>query len=231
MDIQGRSAFITGGQRGLGAAVASELLTRGAERVYVTAREPNESTDPRVVALSLDVTDDASVAAAAEEAQDVSIVINNAGVAGGIPLLRTPVPGSAAVFETNVFGPVRIAQAFAPILARHDESALVNMLSVLSWLAGAGAYGASKAALWSVTNSLRLELRDQGTLVVGVHLDLADTDMSARFADSVKTSPAVVASRVLDGIERNEVEVLVDDVSRDVKARLDGPVEQLTWSL
>lgn len=159
MKVQGQQALITGGQRGLGAAFATELLARGADRVYVTARTPKASNDPRVIPLPLDVTDRESVAALAEAAADVAIVINNAGVAGGIPLLQTAPEAIEAIFDANVLGPVRVAQAFAQVLGRHDESLMVNMHSVFSWLAGAGAYGASKAALWSVTNSLRLELR------------------------------------------------------------------------
>jgi NAD(P)-dependent dehydrogenase (short-subunit alcohol dehydrogenase family) len=231
MDVQGRRALVTGGQRGLGAAFAAELLARGAERVYVTARTPSPSGDPRIIPLPVDVTDRDSVAALAAEVDDVSIVFNNAGVAGGIPLLGTSVETIAAIFDTNVLGPVRVAQAFAPILRAHEESLLVNMHSVLSWLAGAGAYGASKAALWSMTNSLRLELRAQGTRVVGVHLDLADTDMTARFTARDKTSPADVATRVLDAIERGDEEVLVDDASRDAKGLLSGPVGDLVAHL
>ncbi|MDT0264155.1 SDR family oxidoreductase [Jatrophihabitans lederbergiae] len=227
LKVRGQRALITGGQRGLGAAFAAELLRRGADRVYVTARTPKASDDPRVIPLPLDVTDPDSVAALAEAAADVAIVFNNAGVAGGIPLLQTTPETISAIFDTNVLGPIRVAQAFAPLLGHHDESLLVNLHSVLSWLAGAGAYGASKAALWSVTNSLRLELRAQGTSVVGVHLDLADTDMTARFTDHVKISPADVASRVLNAIERGEEEVLVDDASRAAKRLLAGPVQEL----
>lgn len=135
-----------------------------------------------------------------------------------------------AVFDTNVFGPVRVAQAMAPVLARRESSALVNIHSVLSWLAGAGAYGASKAALWSLTNSLRVELARQGTSVIGVHLGLADTEMSTRL-DSAKVTPAFVAARVIEGLERGYAEVLVDDISRDMKSILAGPVENVVFSL
>lgn len=134
------------------------------------------------------------------------------------------------VFETNVFGPVRVTQAFAPILARQPDSALVNVHSVFSWLGGTGAYGASKAALWSLTNSLRVELAAQDTKVIGVHLSFADTDMTAGL-DVFKIAPEYAAARVLDGLERDDAEVLVDDTSRDVKAALAGPVGELVLTL
>lgn len=162
--------LVTGGQRGLGKATVDALLERGAAKVYATARNPREDTDPRVVPVALDVADANSVAALGDIASDVSIVFNNAGAPGTTPLLTTSIDDIRAVFETNVFGALRIAQEFAPILKANGGGALVDIHSVLSWLGGAGAYGASKAAIWSATNSLRLELAPRGTLVVGVHL-------------------------------------------------------------
>ncbi len=229
-DIGGAVAVVTGGQRGLGAAFTRELLARGAAKVYVTARTPRPTDDPRVEAVALDVTDDASVRALAEHAADASIVVNNAGVLFPEPLLSGSMDRVRATFETNVFGALAVARAFAPVLAAQGGGALVDIHSVLSWGAGAGAYGASKAALWSITNSLRLELAGQGTHVVGVHLGFADTDMVAA-VPAEKVSPAEVATAVLDGIEKDETEVLVDDVSRMFKSALSGPVEGLTVPL
>jgi len=228
--IAGRRMLVTGGQRGLGAAFASELLARGADRVYVTARKPAPSSDARIVPVALDVTDPDSVRAATEIADDVAIVVNNAGTNGPLPVLGTDIDAMREVFETNVFGPVRVTQAFAPVLARQPDSALVNVHSVFSWLGGTGAYGASKAALWSLTNSLRVELAAQDTKVIGVHLSFADTDMTAGL-DVFKIAPEYAAARVLDGLERDDAEVLVDDTSRDVKAALAGPVGELVLTL
>ena len=145
--ITGATALVTGGQRGLGKAFVRELLDRGAARVYATARNPHTSDDPRVIPVALDVTDAASVNALAELAGDVTIVINNAGVGGSGPLLTTGIEEVKAMFEANFFGAVRVAQAFAPVLAKNGGGALVDIHSALSWIAGAGAYGASKAAL------------------------------------------------------------------------------------
>ncbi|GAB2543952.1 SDR family oxidoreductase [Nocardia heshunensis] len=226
-DIDGAVALVTGGQRGLGRAFVDELLRRGASKVYATARNPEPSEDPRVVPLALEVTDPESIAAVAARATDVGIVINNAGVLYPSPLLTADIDHVRATFETNVIGPLRIAQTFAPVLAANGGGALVDIHSVLSWIAGGGAYGASKAAFWSLTNSLRTELAGQGTQVVGVHLGFADTDM-VKAITAEKVSPAQVATAVLDGLEKGENEVLVDDLTRHVKAALSGPVENLT---
>ncbi|MFS7876312.1 SDR family oxidoreductase [Streptomyces asiaticus] len=228
--IDGSVVLVTGGQRGIGKAYVEALLRRGAAKVYATARKPAPSEDPRVEAVSLDVNDADAVAALAARATDVDIVVNNAGVLLPSPLLTADMADVVATFETNVFGPLRVARAFAPVLAARGGGALVDMHSVLSWGAGAAAYGASKAALWSITNSLRIELAEQGTQVVGVHLGLADTEMVAGIP-SRKISPAEVAEAVLDGVESGADEVLVDEVTRRMKAALAGPVEGLTLLL
>jgi NAD(P)-dependent dehydrogenase (short-subunit alcohol dehydrogenase family) len=144
VNIEGTAALVTGGQRGLGKAFVRELLDRGARKVYATAREPQPSQDPRIVPVALDVTDAASVRAAVDLAADVSIVINNAGVGGSGPLLQADIDDIRTVFETNLFGAVRVAQVFAPALARNGGGVLVDIHS--TWIADAGAYGASKAA-------------------------------------------------------------------------------------
>jgi NAD(P)-dependent dehydrogenase (short-subunit alcohol dehydrogenase family) len=225
--LTGSVALVTGGQRGIGKAFATELLVRGAAKVYVTARRPGASTDPRIVPVALEVTDAASVAALAEQLRDVTIVVNNAGASGAGPLLSTPIDDVRAVFDANVLGALRVAQAFAPILAANGGGALVDIHSALSWAAGAGAYGATKAAFWSLTNSLRIELEPQGTLVVGVHLGYTDTDMTAEVT-APKNDPRDVAIAALDGVESGATEVLVDEVSRHFKRQLSGPVEGLS---
>ncbi|MGB9304479.1 MAG: SDR family oxidoreductase [Mycobacterium sp.] len=226
VNVKGSTVVVTGGQRGLGKAIVEELLQRGAAKVYATARSPKPSDDPRVVSVALDVTDPGSVAALAVTASDASIVVNNAGTLGAPKLLSADIEEVREVFETNYFGALRVAKAFAPVLAANGGGALVDIHSVLSWAGGFGGYGDSKAAFWSATNSLRIELEPQGTLVTGVHLGYTDTDMVSEF-DVPKNSPQQVARDIADGIEHGDVEVLADDISRQVKASLSGPVEAL----
>lgn len=225
--VAGRVVVVTGGRRGLGAALVDEVLARGARKVYSTARSAYVDDRPEVVTAELEVRSAASVAALTKVAADAEIVFNNAGILLPAPLLTGDFERVTATFDVNVFGLLRVAGAFAPVLAANGGGALVNMHSVLSWLAGSGAYGASKAAAWSVTNSLRIELARQNTQVVGVHAGFIDTEMVSAFA-LPKTTPAEVAARIVDGLEAEATEVLADDASVAAKAALSGPVERLT---
>lgn len=225
--IEGAVVLVTGGQRGLGKSIVDEFVARGAAKVYATARSPKPSDDARIVSEQLDVTDPHSVGALAEKLTDVTIVVNNAGTTGSEPLGATSLDAVRTVFETNFFGALLVAQSFAPTLQSNGGGALVDIHSALSWVSGAGAYGASKAALWSATNSLRLELAPQGTLVTGVHLGYTDTDMIADL-DVPKNDPRDVAKAIADAVEKGETEVLADDVSRYFKSILAGPVEGLS---
>lgn len=195
--------------------------------MYSTARTAFADDRPEVITYGLEVSSADSVAALADAATDVDIVINNAGVSHLDDLLTGSWDDITDTFDTNVFGPLRVTRAFAPILAANGGGALVNVHSVLSWLGGAGAYGASKAAIWSITNSLRQEL--QHTQVVGVHVGYIDTDMTDGI-NAPKLAPAEVARRIIDGLEAGAAEVLVDDLSVQVKAALSGPVENLAFT-
>jgi NAD(P)-dependent dehydrogenase (short-subunit alcohol dehydrogenase family) len=228
--IEGASALVTGGNRGFGRALVDELLDRGAAKVYATSRSPHSHPDDRVTPLVVDVTDDASVTAAAKRAPDVSIVVNNAGILRKTPLLEAPLADIRAELETNLFGILRVSRAFAPILAEHDASALVNVLSVLSWISFGTGYDASKAAAWSATNSLRVLLQPQGTVVTAVHVGYMDTDMAAN-VDAPKADPREVARQAADAIEDGEFEVLADEVTRAVKSQLSNDVTSLYGTL
>jgi Short-chain dehydrogenases of various substrate specificities len=224
--IPGAAVLVTGANGGLGTEFVHQALARGAARVYATARTPRSWDDPRIVPLALDVTDETSVRAAVAAAPDVTIVVNNAGVGGAGSLLHSTVAEAERVFATNVFGALRVAKEFAPVLAANGGGALVDIHSVLSWLALAGGYSASKAALWSITNSLRVELAPQGTHVLGAHLGYTDTPMVEHVA-AEKNDPADIVARIWDGVETGELEVLADDASREVKAALSAPVAAL----
>lgn len=124
--------------------------------------------------------------------------------------------------DTNLFGPLAMASAFAEqIVAR--SGAIVNVSSVLAWLPVGASYGVTKAALWSATNSMRLELSARGVQVIGVYMGLVDTDM-ASFSDSPKSAPADIVRQVLDGLESGAEEVLAGQLTRDVRAQLSMPI-------
>jgi NAD(P)-dependent dehydrogenase (short-subunit alcohol dehydrogenase family) len=224
--LAGSVVLVTGANGGLGTEFVRQAVARGARRVYATARTPGTWDDERIVPLALDVTDTASVARAAAAAADTTVVINNAGISSGPSLLTAPLDEVRAAYEANVFGPIAVAQAFAPVLAGHGGGALVDIHSALSWLAQPGAYPSTKAALWAVTNSLRLELAGQGTQVVGAHLGYTDTPMTARL-DVDKADPRDIVAAIYDGLEAGESEVLADDVSRWVKQQLSQPLSAL----
>ena len=222
-DIKDAVVLVTGANGGLGREFVRQALERGARRVYASARTPREWDDARVVPLELDVTDPASVAAAATRADDVTIVINNAGAATQGSLTSADLSGARELFEVNFWGPLEVANAFAPALKANGGGAVLNVLSVLSWIALADTYSATKAALWSATNTQRLQLAEQGTQVVALHVGYTDTPMTARL-DVEKNDPADVVAQAYDGIAEGSYEVLADDVSRQVKAALSSPV-------
>jgi len=220
MKISGSVALVTGANRGIGRQFVLELLARGAAKVYATARNPELVDIPGVEVLALDITDPAAVAAAAARAGDVDLLINNAGVSTYTNLVTGDLDKIRLELDTHFWGTLNVIRAFAPALG---GGAILNVLSRLSWISydGATAYSVAKAAEWSLTNGVRLELAAQGTLVTGLLLGAADTDMMAGF-DIEKTDPAVIARRALDGIEAGALEVVADEATAQVKAALAG---------
>jgi NAD(P)-dependent dehydrogenase (short-subunit alcohol dehydrogenase family) len=229
MQISGAIALVTGANRGLGREFASQLLSRGATKVYAAARRPELIDIPGVVPLKLDITDPASIAAAAEAAGDITLLINNAGISTGANLVSGDLDVIRREMDTNFWGTLGMIRAFAPGLA---GGAILNVLSALSWFAydGAGAYGAAKAAAWNLTNGVRLELAAQKTLVTGLHLGAADTDMMADY-DGPKIAPSAVVTAALDGIEAGQIEVVADEWSAHVKASLAADPSQFYTGL
>jgi len=221
MKISGAVALVTGANRGIGRHLAQQLIERGAAKVYATARRPELVDLPGAELLRLDITDPASVAAVAAAAQDVTLLVNNAGISTSTNLIKGDLDKIRLEMDTHFYGTLGMVRAFAPVLAANGGGAIVNILSAMSWFSydGANAYGAAKAAEWSLTHGIRLELAEQGTLVTGVHLGAADTDMMAGY-DGPLTDPADVERAALDGVEAGRLEVVVDDWSAHVKASL-----------
>ena len=229
--IDGAVVLVTGANGGLGIEFVKQALERGASKVYATARTPREWNDPRIVPLALDVTSAESIEAAVTSAHDVSILINNAGVTSASNSITAgTMDDLRATFETNFFGAVAVGRAFAPVVASNGGGAFIDVHSALSWLGVAGAYSASKAAFWSVTNSFRLELAGQGTQVLGLHLGYTDTPMT-KDVTAPKGDPADVVRAAFDGLESGEHEVLADETSVNVKAGLSAPIVALYPSL
>jgi NAD(P)-dependent dehydrogenase (short-subunit alcohol dehydrogenase family) len=220
--IEGSVALVTGANRGLGQVFARELVRRGAAKVYGAARHRDAVTEPGVTPIALDITDAPRVAEVAQQCADVSLLVNNAGVLKYSPFINAPsLDAARAEMETNYFGTLNMCRAFAPVLEANGGGAIVNMLSVTSFYTNLidASYGASKAAEWSLTNGVRLELHRQGTLVVGVHASFIDTDMAALTSEP-KDSPESVAQQTFDAVEAGQVEVLADERTRTVKAEL-----------
>ncbi|MCO5358513.1 SDR family oxidoreductase [Acidovorax kalamii] len=220
MKIENAVVLVTGANRGIGLAFVRELLARGARKVYAAARDPSTiAPQPGVQALRLDVNNPEEVAAAAALASDATLVINNAGIAqpGGF-MAADSEEVMRRIFETNVFGVLRVSKAFAPVLKVNGGGALLNVLSIASWVNGGelAAYSASKSAAWSLTNALRHELAAQKTQVLGLHMAYVDTDLTRGF-DVPKTSPVQIVRRALDGLEAGADEVLADELTQHVK--------------
>ena len=225
MNIQNAVVLVTGANRGIGLAFTRQLLARGARKVYAAARDPATVTLPGVQALRLDVTKPEEIAAAAQQANDVTLVINNAGIAqpGGF-LADDSDAVARRIFETNFFGMLNVSKTFAPVLKANGGGALLNVLSVASWVNGGelAAYSASKSAAWSLTNALRNELAAQKTQVLGLHMAYVDTDLTRGF-EVQKSSAEEIVQRALDGLEAGANEVLADMITQQVRQGLTAP--------
>jgi NAD(P)-dependent dehydrogenase (short-subunit alcohol dehydrogenase family) len=217
MTVAGKAVLVTGANRGLGLALADEALARGAKRVYACAREPQVHPDGRVTSLRLDVTDAAQIREAAGRVESLDMLINNAGI-----MLRDDLTDPAMLerhLAVNLFGTHAVTQAFLPAVTR-SRGAVVNILSANA-LAPLPlvmpAYSVSKAAAFSLTQSLRALVAGQGVRVHAVLPGPVDTDMT-RGSAVPKASPESVARAVFDAVDNGEEEIFPDPASAPIAA-------------
>ena len=223
MKIEGATIFVTGANRGIGLAFAREALVMGAVKVYAGMRKTGGFSEPGMIPVQIDVTNPESIRHAAAQCGDVSILVNNAGI---VELVSDALDDrveavTRTMMEVNFFGIVRVTQAFAPVLATKPQSAVLNVLSDVSWKATSilTPYSASKAAAWSYTNHARIALKEQNTAVVGLHVGFVDTDLTAG-VDVPKSNPRDVARKSYDVLEAGGAEVLADEGTVKLKASL-----------
>jgi NAD(P)-dependent dehydrogenase (short-subunit alcohol dehydrogenase family) len=224
MNTEDIIALVTGANTGLGRRFAEALLARGA-KVYAAARRPDSVDLPGVVPIQLEITDVESVRRAAEHARDINLLINNAGVSTRATLIDGPIEGIRLEMETHYFGTLNVIREFAPLIERNGGGAILNVLSVLSWLhpSSSGAYSSAKAAAWAMTDAVRQELAPKGIQVTALHVGYMDTDMVSYIPADQKVDPALVAKLALDGVFAGDNEVLADELSRTVRAQLSEP--------
>jgi NAD(P)-dependent dehydrogenase (short-subunit alcohol dehydrogenase family) len=224
--LAGRTILVTGANGGLGEQFVAQALERGARKVYAAARKPKAWHDPRVQSLTLDVTHAGDIARAVAAAHDVDLLINNAGIAPAGDSITGPAENLQLIFETNFFGPVALANAFAPVLAAQGGGALLNILSLAAWISVPTGYAASKAAMWSATNALRVALKGQHTQVIGLLVGMVETPMTARW-DMPKVSAASVVAKAYDGVVNGSLEILADEATQGLKSMLNMKGEEL----
>jgi NAD(P)-dependent dehydrogenase (short-subunit alcohol dehydrogenase family) len=223
MQLQNTIAIVTGANRGIGQAFVQALLSAGVQKVYATARDRNRleaiiALDPRrVIPLQVDVTNRDLVSHLAAQAPDVNLLINNAGILSFGSILDVPEETIHQQFDTNFYGPLNMSRAFVPVIESNGGGAIVNVLTLvaLASMPGLAAYNASKAAAWSMTQSLRASVANKNIAVYGVFPGAVDTEMLAG-VEMAKTSPADIVSAVLNGIETNQEDIFPDAMSSQV---------------
>lgn len=222
MQIEKSTVLITGANRGIGLAFAKAFLARGAKKVYAGTRDTSKISLAGLTPIKLDVNSITDVQDAAQLAKDVTIVVNNAGIANLGSFMAEDAEALLRIhLETNVLGPLRVSRSFAPVLAQNGGGALINVASVASWISSPmlASYAVSKSALWSLSNGLRNDLRGQGIQVLTLHMGFVDTDLT-KGLEMPKSTPEAIVERALQALEAGAHEVLADEMTKQVKAGL-----------
>jgi NAD(P)-dependent dehydrogenase (short-subunit alcohol dehydrogenase family) len=220
MNIKGATVLVTGANRGIGRALLENLTGQGVAKIYAATRKPDELTNlagDLIVPVKLDITDRASVKALAEKLDDITILINNAGALAFGSLLDAPLEMITRDFDTNFYGTLHMARAFAPVIERNGGGAIVNLLSLvaLASFPGMGGYSASKAAAFSLTQAIRTDLKGKNISVHGVYPGAVDTDMLAG-VDMPKSNPSDIAAAVVAGVLVGTEDIFPDAMSQQM---------------
>lgn len=227
MNISEQVVLVTGANRGLGRQMILELVSRGA-KVYAGARNIETMDVPGVIPVKLDVTSEQDVMEVGKIAKDVTVLINNAGSSTGASLLTGDMDNIRLEMETHYYGTLHMCRAFAPIITANGGGAILNILSVLSWVSmgSSGAYTSAKSAEWMLTNDIRVNLFPQNIIVSGLHVGFMDTDMTTGVT-APKSNPSDIAKLAIEGIESGKFEILADETSKIVQSKLSGGVPAL----
>lgn len=237
IELQGKTVLVTGANRGIGKAITEEFIQQGAAKVYLAVRNTDsvkallQQYGDKVAVIELDVADAASISRAAQIANDVEIVVNNAGVLKNATVLDpAAIDALAFQMQVNVVGLMQMAQAFAPVLKQNGGGAFVQLNSVASLRTSPdfATYAASKAAAYSITQALKTQLAEQGTAVISVHPGPIKTDMAADagLAD-IADPPSVVAKAIVSALKNGDFHVFPDTIARDYWAAYQGFAEQI----
>jgi NAD(P)-dependent dehydrogenase (short-subunit alcohol dehydrogenase family) len=218
--VKDKVALVTGANRGIGLAIVKVLLARGVAKVYAAARNPADLpdfADDRVVPVTLDITEVTQINAAADAASDIDLLINNAGVAAFSSILSGPRDLVERDMRTNYFGTLDVIRAFVPVLETKRRAAIVNVASIASFtnFPILGGYSASKSALFSLSQGIRIELADRGISVHTVNPGPIDTELASEFPAD-KADPDLTARNIITGLEAGEADIFPDDFGRQL---------------
>lgn len=217
MNLENKIIFVSGANRGIGKSIVEALLKQPVKKIYAAARNVKdlpEFGDARVVSVKLDITDSSQIRNAVEQAKDVDVLINNAGVASITGVVTGEFDLLKHDMNVNYFGTLNMIRAFVPVLESKGNGAIANVISIvgLASIAKFGGYSASKAALYSATQAMRTELKEKNILVHGIFPGPIDTDM-ARDIDMPKTSAQVAAGNIVNGIIAGLEDIFPDPMS------------------